>query len=330
MFLTKNKILFLFALILLFSCSHNKEKQINELGEIPILMYHQIIDIGDNAAYYEGNVDKDGYQRSAKAFREDLEFYYANGYRMIRLNDYIDGKINCEKGKSPLIITFDDGVSNIKIKEETEDGQMIIDENCAIGILEEFKTKYPDFNVTATFFLHGGLFNLGEQNQKAMKWVVDHGYDIGNHTIGHNNLSDGGKIFAQRKVAEMYDLLEKMIGDKFVNIVALPYGVPVIFNHHTNQALYEFTENEKTYHTKSLIKSLYLPEKSPFHKEANVKFLERIFAVDSEKPDDGIKNIFAKLEKVRYISDGDENTITIKKSDAKLLGKTYNLKVLYN
>lgn len=207
MILNKTKILYLLIAVLLISCSKKEGKTVNELGEIPILMYHQIVDIGDGTTSFEGNVDKDGYARSAKAFRDDLEFYYKNNYRMIRHNDYIDGIINCEEGKSPLIITFDDGVNNIKIKES--EGAMIIDENCALGILEEFKEKYPDFNVTATFFLHGELFHQGDQNQNAMKWVVDHGYDIGNHTIGHNNLSDGGKIFAQRKVAEMYDLLKK-------------------------------------------------------------------------------------------------------------------------
>ena len=61
-----------------------QEKKVNELGRVPIMMYHGIIDTEDNK-YTGGNVDKDGYNRTAKAFREDLEFYYQSGYRMIRL-----------------------------------------------------------------------------------------------------------------------------------------------------------------------------------------------------------------------------------------------------
>ena len=33
------------------------------------------------------------------------------------------------------------------------------DKNSAVGILEEFKKKHPDTNVTATFFVNGGIFN---------------------------------------------------------------------------------------------------------------------------------------------------------------------------
>ena len=62
--------------------------------------------------YTGGNVDKDGYHRTVEAFREDLEFYYRSGYRIIRLQDYVDGVIEVELGKSPVILTFDDGNKN--------------------------------------------------------------------------------------------------------------------------------------------------------------------------------------------------------------------------
>lgn len=71
---------------------------------------------------------------------------------MIRLNDYINGIVDVELGKSPIVLTFDDGLeNNIKVTGLDSDGNIIIDPNSAVGILEEFKKKYPDFNVTATF-----------------------------------------------------------------------------------------------------------------------------------------------------------------------------------
>ncbi|MBQ8892700.1 MAG: PASTA domain-containing protein [Bacilli bacterium] len=84
-----------------------KENKVNELGNVPIMMYHGIVNTTDNK-YTGGNVDKDGYNRTSKAFLEDLEMYYSKGYRMIRLKDYIDGNIDVELGKSPIILTFDD------------------------------------------------------------------------------------------------------------------------------------------------------------------------------------------------------------------------------
>ena len=157
---------------------------INELGKIPIMMYHGIREkTSSSTGTVGGTVDKDGYNRTPEAFREDLEFYYEKGYRMIRLEDYIKGKINTEYGKSPIVITFDDGnEDNIKVTGLDDNGNIIIDKNSAVGVLEEFKKKHPDVPVTATFFVNGGIFNQPEYNEKILKWLVDNGYDVGNHT----------------------------------------------------------------------------------------------------------------------------------------------------
>ena len=87
-----------------------KEDGIDELGKVPIMMYHGIKNMTNSQTQYTGgNVDKDGYNRTSKAFRDDLEFFYNNGYRFIRLCDYINGVIDVELGFSPIILTFDDG-----------------------------------------------------------------------------------------------------------------------------------------------------------------------------------------------------------------------------
>ena len=122
------------------------EDKINELGKIPVMMYHGIKDIpSEELKYIGGNIDKDGYSRTSEAFRQELEFYYQQGYRMIKISDYIDGKIDVPYGKSPIILTFDDGnANNIKVTGLDESGNIIIDKDSAVGILEEFKKKYPD------------------------------------------------------------------------------------------------------------------------------------------------------------------------------------------
>ena len=91
-------------------------------------MYHKIIDMpSSETKYVGGNVDVDGYNRTAEAYRNDLEFYYTEGYRMIRLIDYVNGEINTELGKSPLILTFDDGdKTNFNVLGRNEDGSFSI------------------------------------------------------------------------------------------------------------------------------------------------------------------------------------------------------------
>jgi hypothetical protein len=131
------------------------DNKVNELGRIPIMMYHHIENIAGPTSYTGGNIDKDGYNRTKEAFINDLEMYYQKGYRMIKLKDYINGNIDVPLGKSPIILTFDDGnKDNINILGVDDKGELMIDPNSAIGILETFKQKYPDYNVTATFFLN--------------------------------------------------------------------------------------------------------------------------------------------------------------------------------
>ena len=190
-----------------------REYKVNELGRVPIMMYHGIIDTNETK-YVGGNVDKDGYNRTANAFRNDLEFYYQSGYRMIRLTDYVNGKIDVELGYSPIVLTFDDGnKNNFNVLGRNSDGSLQIDPNCAVGILETFKKKYPDFNVTATFFVMNGLFNQSEYNEEIMKWLVDNGYDIGSHTTNHADFTTIGINKTQEVVGKMYEKLDGILGD---------------------------------------------------------------------------------------------------------------------
>ena len=165
---------------------------INELNSIPILMYHRIYGMKNSETEFTGgNVDKDGYNRTSEAFENDLRSFYEQGYRMMRLNDFVDGNIDVEFGYSPLILTFDDGIRDVVIEGWNDDGTPKFDPTCAIAILEKIKAEYPDYNVTATFFLNKQLFrNKEEDDRKVIKWLVDNGYDIGNHTYDHVQLED--------------------------------------------------------------------------------------------------------------------------------------------
>ena len=301
-----------------------KNNSVDELGKVPIMMYHGIHDkVNDDTEYTGGNVDKDGYQRTKEAFINDLEFYYNSGYRMIRLDDYIDGNINVELGKSPIILTFDDGlINNIKVTGLDEKGEIIIDPNSAVGILESFKVKYPDYNVTATFFINGGIFQQEEYNEKILKWLVSHGYDIGNHTYTHVNFSkvDGNRTIEE--VGKIYDLLDNIIPNEYVNIVALPFGSPYTLEHDNMKYIFDTDYNGKSYSTKSTLRVGWESESSPFSNEFNPKFLKRIRAYDNNGKEFDIEMNFKLLENTKYISDGDVNTVVIPSDKQNLLNNT--------
>ena len=302
---------------------------INELGKVPIMMYHGIRErTSSSTGTTGGNVDKDGYNRTPEAFRQDLEFYYKNGYRMIRLDDYINGKVDVEYGKSPIILTFDDGnEDNIKVTGLDENGDIIIDKNSAVGILEEFKKKHPDANVTATFFVNGGIFNQSKYNEKILKWMVDNGYDIGNHTQTHLDIKKSSSDRVQKEIAYVYDKLEEMIPGKYVKIIALPFGSPYVKTHDNFKYVLSTTYNDKTYDTEAALRVGWEPEVSCFDKDFDKTFLKRCRAYDNNGKEFDIEMVFKNLEKNRYISDGDPNTITIKESNKDKLVET-NMKII--
>jgi len=314
----------------------DKEKMakdgINELGKVPIMMYHGIKNIkNSDTKYIGGNVDKDGYTRTAEAFRKDLEFYYEKGYRMVKLSDYVNGDISVEYGYSPIVLTFDDGNdNNIKVTGLDQDGNIIIDSNSAVGILEEYKKKYPDYGVTAIFFVNGGLFNQPEYNDKIIKWLVDNGYEVGNHTRGHENFTKIGIEKTQEVVGYMYDKLESIIGDKYSKIVALPFGSPYNKTHSNYKYIINGKYNGKDYETVAALRVGWEPEVSPYDKGFDKTFLKRCRAYDNNGVDFDIEMVFRMLDKTRYISDGNKDTIVTSSSNSsKMLENNDREVILY-
>ncbi len=284
---------------------------INELGRVPIMMYHGIKNIKNNDTKYTGgNVDKDGYTRTVEAFRNDLELYYQKGYRMVKLSDYVNGNIDVSYGYSPLILTFDDGnENNIKVTGLDKNGNIIIEPNSAVGILEEYKKKYPDYNVTAIFFLTNNLFNQPEYDEKIIKWLVDNGYEVGNHTQGHHNFTLIDTEKTQEVVGYMYNKLESIVGNKYSKIVALPFGSPYNKNHENYKYIINGSYKGVEYETLAALRVGWEPEVSPFNINFDKTFLKRCRAYDNNGVDFDIEMTLRILNKTRYVSDGDINTI---------------------
>jgi len=308
-----------------------KEDKINELGNVPIMMYHGIENKKDSDTKYTGgNVDKDGYNRTVESFRKDLEFYYEKGYRMIRLNDYVNGVINTEYGKSPIILTFDDGNdNNLKVTGLDENGNIIIDPNSAVGVLEEFKKKYPDYNVTATFFVNDGLFNQPEYNEKILKWLVDNGYDVGNHTKGHANFSKINTSKTQEVVSYIYKQLDEIIPEKYVKIIALPFGSPYNKTHENYKYILNGEYDNYQYETVAALRVGWESELSPFNKDFDKTFLKRCRAYDNNGKDFDIEMNFRILENKRYISDGDSKTIVTSSNNESIVSDIKDMEFIY-
>lgn len=271
----------------------------NELGEIMILMYHGI------------GPEESVWQRTPDNFRKDLEYMYQNGYRMISLNDYAKGEISTEAGYTPIILTFDDGRQNNFNLIESK-GEIVLDPDCAIGILEEFKEKYPDFNVTASFFLGTNPFGQIEYAEKKLNWLIDNGYDLGNHTYSHNELGKLNSQQIQIEIGSVNNIIKQYLPDYTVETLALPHGSNPRDEYIESMIEGEYEGNK--YETIAVLDVGWRPSYSPFDTLTNFYSLYRVTASEINVDNCGINDYFKQYEenkRERFISDGNPDIVTI-------------------
>lgn len=279
----------------------------NELGEIMILMYHGI---GEEESVW---------QRTHENFRKDLEYMYQNKYQMISLNDYAKGEINTKAGYTPIILTFDDGRQN-NFNYIEKDSKLVIDPDCAVGILEEFKEKYPDFNVTASFFLNSNPFGQKEYTLEKLNWLIDNGYDIGNHTYSHNELAALNDEEIQAEIGSVNNIINSYLPDYTVETLALPHGSNPKEEFASNILEGEYEGNK--YKTIAVLDVGWRPAYSPFDTLTDFTSLYRVTASEINVDNCGIYDYFKSYEnnkRERFISDGNPDVLTIPKRHEQYL-----------
>ncbi|MFB8007847.1 polysaccharide deacetylase family protein [Nocardia sp. NPDC056000] len=179
----------------------------NELGLIPILMYHQLspAPAGD-------------YDQTPEKFRAELDRLLRENYRPITVSRYVSGAIDLPAGTHPVVLTFDD--STISQLAFTAEGTPTPDS--AIGILEDFHAKHPEFGSTATFFVNNEPF---ANDPRALPWLATHGYEIGAHTATHANLGRLDSTGVQRELVENLRAITAAVPNSPIRTMALPLGI---------------------------------------------------------------------------------------------------------
>jgi peptidoglycan/xylan/chitin deacetylase (PgdA/CDA1 family) len=276
----------------------------NENGQIMLLMYHGI-----------GNKEEE-WVRTPENFRKDLENLYQKGYRLITLKDYIDNNIKVEAGYTPVVITFDDGLQNqFNIIEEK--GEKKIDPNSAVGIIEEFKKKHPDFGQGGSFFVYySNPFRQKELIKEKYDFLIKNGYEIGNHTYTHENLGEESAEGVQKALALNVKYTQEYLAGYDVFALALPYGIAPKDEKFQYAVAGEY-EGVK-YNNRAILRVGSNPAPAPNHVKYDTARLPRIRASELKMGGTGIYDYLASFEKhpeKRYISDGNPNTIVIPLSE---------------
>src|SRR5262249_17307929 len=154
----------------------------------------------------------------------------ARGFRLVALNDCVEGRIRVPAGTTPVVLTFDDS-SPGQFRYVERDGRMEIDPKSGIGVLEAFVREHPDFGRAATFYVLPGasrpnkLFNQDEYAGKKLQYLATNGYEIGNHTLWHANLGKYDESIVRGQIAEAQVWIQRHVPDYRPRTIALPHGV---------------------------------------------------------------------------------------------------------
>ena len=181
----------------------------NELGEVPVLMYHQI--------RADGGGD---YDLTPKQFRAELARLWREGYWPVRAEDLVKHQLNVPAGKTPVVMTFDDSTKEQLFLDASGD----IKPDTAIGIMLAFQKKHPRFPLAGTFFVNREPFAGVSEGPQLLRWLDEHGFEIANHTKDHIPLNTLSSTEAQRQLALGQKVITDAIPDAKVTDFALPLG----------------------------------------------------------------------------------------------------------
>src|SRR5262245_1409472 len=189
----------------------------NEHGRVMILEYHRI----DRP---EGR-----WTRTPENFRRDLERLWERGYRLVSLGAFLDGAIALPRGTTPVILTFDDS-SPGQFRLVARRDEWALDPECAVAILEDFERQHPEFGHVATFYVLPGadrpnrLFDQPELATHKLQYLASHGYEIGNHTLWHANLSRYPEATVRAQIAAAQEWIQQRVPGYRPRTIALPMG----------------------------------------------------------------------------------------------------------
>lgn len=269
-----------------------KKAGANELGQVPILVYHKIA--GEESRW----------SRKPENFRRDLQELYDRNYVLVSLNDYATGSINIPAGKSPVVLTFDDSTRGQFSLLEQENGEILVDPNSAVGIIKDFSEKHPGFGCAATFFINKLPFGQPQYWQKKLQMLNEWGFEIGNHTLDHINLKELSPEQAAEQIASLQDYIQQAVPGYQPKAFAIPQdGVP------EPPALGLSGEsNGVKYQHNTVLWWAWSAACSPFDRSYDPARVQRI-QVYNDNGRSSLVNWLERISATRYVSDGRTDTI---------------------
>lgn len=283
----------------------------NEMGRVPIIEWHQI-------------VGADGsYKVSRERFKAELTELHTRGYVPISLGEYLDKKIDLPAGKSPVLFTFDDA-SPSQFSYLERNGSLQIDPNSGMGILLDFIKAHPDWKPRGLFCVlpaaaagHAFFGDKGIDGQKSawrfvkVKFLVDQGFELCNHTLWHAMLNKYSDAVVQEQLARGAMAIDSAVPGYKVRGFALPYGLwPKNHALAFGGSWYDKkSKREVKYSNEAVFEVAGGPARSPFDPQFTPKSLPRVPLQGGTKLTPTLDAMDKPGPMARYVSDGDPKRI---------------------
>jgi peptidoglycan/xylan/chitin deacetylase (PgdA/CDA1 family) len=273
--------------------------QPNELGQVPVLMYHRLV----------AN-PKSVYDRTPADFRAELQRLAAENYVPITTADFATGHIDIPAGSHPVVLTFDDGdATTFELDENSRPAT-----GTAVQILLEVAASHPGFTPVASMYVNEHPFGDAD-GTRALPWLRDHGFEIGNHTRHHTNLRKASSEEARRAISEGDDMIRSAVPGYRPSTLALPYGAQP-------RSPSDSIRGQSYDYVAALLVGAN-PATSPYSNESDPLKIPRIRSQGSAGEDARYGSTswldsLARSPRSRYTSDGDPLKVSFPKENTNL------------
>jgi peptidoglycan/xylan/chitin deacetylase (PgdA/CDA1 family) len=283
----------------------------NELGVVPVIMHHEIRPdrVGD-------------FDQTPAELRAELAQLWRRGYWPVTDAQLVDGDLgSVPAGKTPVVLTFDD--STQFQFSYLPDGR--IRPTTAIAVLLAFARKHPGFKPTGTFYILREPFAGVPQGPAMLRWLVAHGFELGDHTQDHIPLNTLGPTDVQRELVLGARLITDAVTGYRIRTMALPLGAmpkPASLARRGSWG-------GESYQFDGVFLAGAEPALSPFRKDFDRGAIPRIRS--SHRPWNGEADFTwafwqHRLDQApadRYVSDGEPSRVTFPRRDSRLLARRF-------
>ena len=193
----------------------------NELGHIPIIMYHSVDD--------SKPFDKNGLNISTKTFKLHIELFLSKGMYPINVRDIRSHQTLSEvpEGFIPIALSFDDG----RRSQFCYSANDLISKDCAVAILESTTAQYPTRwrNRASFYVMPKSSYNLEPFQQtgraaEKLTHLITQGFEVGNHSWRHLSLSNMSSKQVQAEVLNAFYGIKKICPTATLDTFCVPFG----------------------------------------------------------------------------------------------------------